>query len=329
MAAKTAPTKKIVKTKPAAKSASKKKVTVKTKRAEINAYVPHKSVAEKYVGREVYGVQDMTILDVAMREKKNVLVMGDTGAGKTLFGEAYASLRKLHYYSLPCDVSIDPSSLFGRMQPTDTPGKFEWQDGPVTQVVRNGGVLNISEVNFMTPKVASSLYPLLDGRRHIPLLAHRGEIVQAHDDLVIIADMNPKYRGTMELNAAFKNRFDFKIKWDYDTTVEEALVMYPTLRQIAAKLRAMVGTDLITPVSTNMLMEFEQFSEDPDLGMKFAGFNFLAAFTPEEADPVSKVMDLHATDLVKDMQHFAADASALRTSDDDEEAEEYEFEEDV
>ena len=315
----------------AAKQTATTKRTVtrrKTVADEIHAYIPAPSVAENYVGRKVWGVWDATIADQAVKEKKNILLMGDTGSGKTLFGEAYASKNKTLYYSLPCDVSIDTSALFGRMQPTDVVGKFRWQDGPITQIVRHGGVLNISEINFMTPKIAASLYPLLDNRRYIPLLGHEGEVVRAHPDLLIIADMNPNYRGTMELNAAFKNRFDFKIPWGYSAEVEERLVKFPTMREIAAQLRLLRDTEIETPVSTNMLMEFESFAMNPELGMTFAVANFLAAFELSEQDSVSKIFDLQQKKLAQDMQYVTASASKkgrkVAISDDD--LEEIEFE---
>lgn len=316
-------------------TAAPKRVVKKPKNVqhELNAYIPEEAVAERYVGRKVHGVWDATIADIAIRDKKNILLMGDTGAGKTMFGEAYAAKRRMHYYSLPCDVSIDPSALFGRMQPTDTPGKFEWQDGPASEVVRNGGVLNISEINFMPPKIAASLYPLLDNRRYIPLLGHHGEVVRAHPNLLIIADMNPNYRGTMELNAAFMNRFDFKIPWNYEDSVEERLVNFPTLRNDVKKLRDMHGTELVTPVSTNMMMEFEQFANDPQLGLEFATHNFVSAFQSDERQAVAKVFELSEEDMKKDMRHYQMlqrrrrNAAETVVSDDELEEIEMEFEE--
>jgi hypothetical protein len=320
----TAPAKKTATTKTPAKkvaSASQRRVVRAPKKKsvshEIHAYIPDPSVSRKYVGRKVWGVWDKQIADIAIAEKKNILLEGDTGSGKTLFGEAYAAATGRLYYSLPCDISIDPSSLFGRRQPGDVPGTFPWTDGPITQVVRHGGVLNISEINFMTPKIAASLYPLLDNRRYIPLLGHEGEVVHAHDDLLIIADMNPNYRGTMELNAAFKNRFEFKIPWGYDPAVEEQLVKFPTLRVIAESLREAATTDIRTPVSTNMLMEFESFALNNKLGLEFATHNFIAAFNVSERDAVSRVFDLNEVKLKKDLLHIASASKKKPVKDED------------
>lgn len=341
-ARKTTTTKKVVRKSTAAKPVPKTKAKVDV---IDHAYIPDEEISHRYIGRKIWGVWDFEIAKIARDEMKNILLMGPTGAGKTLFGEAFAAKLQLPYYSLPCDVSVDPSSIFGRMQPTETVGKFAWQDGPATEVVRGpcgladkcddpdcfAGVLNVSEVNFMPPKISASLYPLLDGRRYIPLLGHKGEVVRAHKGLLIIADMNPNYRGTMELNAAFKNRFDFKIPWDYDNEVEERLVQYPTLRDIAKRLRDMYGMEIQTPVSTNMLMEFETFAANPVLSVDFATNNFVSAFHPDEQEAVTKVFELNKVKLEKDVDYFMQQSKPKRgrkaaENDDDLDEVEYEWE---
>lgn len=264
----------------------------------VASYIPDTELAKIYRHRKVAGVQDFALLEYAMRTKQNVLLMGDTGAGKTMVGAAFAAEKQIPYYSLPCDVSIDPTALFGKMSPTDRAGEFEWVDGPVTELVRKGGVLNISEINFMPPKIAASLYPLLDGRRYVPLLGHRGEVVHAHEDLLIVADMNPNYRGTVELNAAFKNRFPLKIVWNYDDSVEKNLVKGTALRGIAKQLRD--GGEVRTPISTNLLMEFERMVQEDGLTYEFAVMNFLNAFSGNERDAVKNVFELRKTEIVRD-----------------------------
>jgi len=312
-----------------------------------NAYIPSLSVSHEYIGRKVQGgVWDIVMLDVALDNHENVLLAGDTGSGKTLLGEAYASKSRLMYYSLPCDVSIDPSSLFGKMTVTDVAGVYKWQDGPVTDIVRNGGVLNVSEVNMMPPRIAASMYSLLDHRRCITLLSHNGEIVRAHigtkgkdacwcgsnDEtpdaecngkrVLIIGDMNDRYRGTMELNAAFKNRWPHKVPFGYNDEVEEQLLKFPTLRDIAKKCRALSGVEIMTPVSTNLLMEFEKFALEPRLGLDYAIANFVSAFGPDEQSPIEKVLDLNHKHLTDDIAFITGGSKAPVN---DEELEEIEF----
>lgn len=284
-------------------------------------YVPDVSISERYVHRNIYGREDFAVLDDAVG-KFNILLIGDTGAGKTMLAEAYASARRKRFLAIPCDVSIDPTSLVGKMMPTETAGKFEWVDGPLTDIFRHGGVVAIDEITFMTPKMAASLYSALDSRRHLVLLGHKSEVVQAHPDVLIIAtgNLGSSYRGTQELNAALKNRFKIKVQWGYDDDVEKTLVKFPTLREIAGKLRAMVGTEIVTPVSTNMLMEFEEFALHPDFGLDFAVGNLVAAFASTEAKSVKDVLDLSLDDIKRDLA-FASGDNSYESDDDFEDIE--------
>jgi hypothetical protein len=176
--------------------------------------------------------------------------------------------------------------MFGKMTQID--GAWVWIDGPVTDVVRNGGVLLLDEVNFINPKIYTVLYSLMDGRRNITLLDHLGETIQAHKDLTIFATMNPDYIGTTPLNFAFRNRFDIQIPWDYDDKVENKLVDSKSLLALARQLRTEAAKGQYeTPISTNMLMEFHQFVDA--LGYEFAVENFIAHFSADEAASVRLV----------------------------------------
>jgi len=181
----------------------------------------------------------------------------------------------------------------------DGNGSFAWIDGPVTDVVRNGGVLLLDEVNFISPKIYTVLYSLLDGRRSITLLDHHGETIEAHPDLTIFATMNPDYIGTTPLNFAFRNRFDIQIPWDYDDKVESKLVKSKALLVVAKQLRVEANKGQYeTPISTNMLQEFVNFV-DP-LGYEFAVENFIAHFSADEAASVRLVFQTHEYNIKTD-----------------------------
>lgn len=268
--------------------------------SQRHAFIPDKKYAERYVHRKVDGVEDFSLLDWCMDNQRNLLMMGDTGAGKTMFPMAYAAAKGLPYYTIPCDVSIDPSALFGKMMPTDAVGKFEWVDGPVTELVKYGGVLNISEINFMPSKIAASLYSILDHRRSIQLLGKRGEHVVAHDRLLIVADMNPKYRGTMELNIALANRFAIKVAWGYEAAVERKLVNSKSLLDLVQRIRK--EPQIRTPIGTNMMEEFEVIAGK--LGVKFAASNFVNCFTDSERDPVKNMLDAASVNIATEIAEF-------------------------
>lgn len=270
-----------------------KKIEPEHDAEKLHSYVPDISIAQRYVHRDVSGVNDFDLLDTCMDRKWNILFRGPTGSGKTMMPRAYAAERRIPYYAVPCDISLEPTALLGRMMPTKIAGKFRWQDGPVTQLARTGGVLDLSEVNMAAQRVMAALFPLLDERRELPLLQHEGEIVQAHPRLLVVADCNPGYRGTQELNEAFLNRFAMKIPWGYDSDVEKALVKLPRLLQMVGQLRANAGVR--TDVSTNSMMTFVDIATD--LGYKLAETCFVDGFSPAERQSVQQVLDAHSSEL--------------------------------
>lgn len=283
------------------------------------AAVPDADVAASYISRTVNGMHDLDLLTYAYDAGVNVLISGPTGPGKTMFTMAWAATKGKRFYSVPSNIAIDPSQMFGKWG-QDEHGRFVWYDGGVTDVLRHGGVLLLNEVNFMPERVATVLFGALDKRREITLLDHKGERIRAHRPncwcdldpqeceerwILIVADMNPDYSGTRPLNAAFRNRFAIQVEWDYDPNVEAQLVRSGTLLKIATNGRRLIATGKMeTPIATNMLQEFERFAAD--LGVKFAIENFCSHFTPDERTAVKGVFDNLANELEDD---FAPDTA--------------------
>jgi hypothetical protein len=262
------------------------------------ASVPRIELAKRYVHRDIWSREDFEIFDYARSQSINVLIYGPTGPGKTTSVEAWAAERNLRMATVSGNASMEPSQMTGKYV-ADGNGSFAWIDGPVTDVVRNGGVLLLDEVNFISPKIYTVLYSLLDGRRSITLLDHHGETIEAHKDLTIFATMNPDYIGTTPLNFAFRNRFDIQIPWDYDDKVEAKLVKSKALLVVAKQLRVEANKGQYeTPISTNMLQEFVNFV-DP-LGYEFAVENFIAHFSSDEAASVRLVFQTHEHNIKTD-----------------------------
>lgn len=262
------------------------------------ASVPRIELAQRYVHRDIWSRQDFEIFDHARSKNINVLIYGPTGPGKTTSVEAWAAERNLRMATVSGNASMEPSQMTGKFV-SDGNGSFAWIDGPVTDVVRNGGVLLLDEVNFISPKIYTVLYSLLDGRREITLLDHHGETIKANQDLTIFATMNPDYIGTTPLNFAFRNRFDIQIPWDYDDKVESKLVSSKALLVVAKQLRVEAAKGQYeTPISTNMLQEFVNFVDA--LGYEFAVENFIAHFSADEAASVRLVFQTHEHNIKTD-----------------------------
>ena len=268
------------------------------------ATVPRREVHERYVSRKVFGLQDYEVFDRCRANHIDGLIYGPTGPGKTTSVLAWAASRGLRVATVSGNAALEPSHLIGKYIPDENnAGRFIWVDGPVTDVVRNGGVLILDEVNFISPKIYTVLYSLLDARRALILLDHKGETVEAHKDLTIFATMNPSYTGTVPLNFAFRNRFAMQLFWDYDDKVEAKLINSGAILTIAKQLRSEAAKgEFETPISTNMLMELEEFIST--FNYEFAIENFINHFDLEEQDKVRLVFTTHESNIRADFEEI-------------------------
>lgn len=279
------------------------------KAAILPHLVPEHLFADEYVSRKIEGLRDIDLLRYAKAARNNVLLFGPTGPGKTSLILAYCATDSIPLVTVQCHGAVDPNTFWGGLVLDEATGALKgWQDSEVTQVIRNGGVLYLDEVNFLPSKVAATFHGLLDKRRQITILDKGNEVIKAHPDLQVIVAYNPDYEGTRPLNAAFKNRFKIKIRFDYDPAVEAELLCLPIMQDLAAKLRqAHKAGDLETPISTNMLIEFEELAVD--LGYGFAVANFLNAFGEDERAAVGEAFELHSETIrsqMKQMEDMAA-----------------------
>ena len=311
----------------AAPAARRRTKTLVKPKVDSVLRIPEASWATRYVSRNFGAKSDFEVADYCLHTGRNLLVQGPTGPGKTTFFLAYAAFNQKFFYSVPSGGNAEPSQIFGKWVGTPTNG-WEWIDGPAVQIVRNGGVLLINEINFMPATVMSTLFGLLDSRREMVLLDKKGEVIRAHrpcerdvrgkvvstcwcDDpdggecrskwVLIAADMNPGYIGTRPLNEALQNRFTEKLLWDYDPTVEEALVVSKTLRKMAGDLRAAYSNRQYTiTVSTNMLTAFEQAVLS--MGRDYAADSFITAYPAPERSAARLVVNTNMDNIVKELR---------------------------
>lgn len=276
--------------------------------------VPPMSWYDDYITRTMPGgVQDIDVFIQACQIQKWTVLYGPTGAGKTLVGLAVAAKLRRRYASINFHGGIGADNLIGRWVPCAGTGmptikelrdrfegdsnlvnayihkyriNYKWVDGHLTDFFRNGGVLDLAEINMAPPSVTSFLFQMLDDRCQIVLDDKDGEVVRAHPDFWCIANYNEGYAGTMELNDALLRRFPVKFSWGYSTEVEDKLVTNNAVRLVATKLRD--SGEVRKDVGTADLKEFCSMIEL--FGEEIACQSFIDGFDRGEREAVGQIV---------------------------------------
>lgn len=150
---------------------------------------------------------------------------GPSATGKTSFVKSLAGALGLPYMIVVGSKGMDETALFGKYILKDGETVFEY--GPLTLMMKYGGLFLLDEENMVAPEVVSSMNSVLDDTRLVTL--DSGEVVQCHDNFRYCEAMNMAYAGTLEQNLSHESRIQMYIKMSgYDEDTEANLVVKMT-----------------------------------------------------------------------------------------------------
>lgn len=160
-----------------------------------------------YVNKKIWNYLIRNIL-----KKKNTLLLGPTGTGKTDIVIRIAKLLNIELNIYDMGAMIDPlTDLLGTHRIKDGNSVFDYSKF-VTDVQKPGIILldELSRAPLMTNNI---LFPCLDHRRTLNIeIAGSTDVraVKVHPDCVFIATANigQEYSGTNDIDAALMNRFN-------------------------------------------------------------------------------------------------------------------------
>lgn len=155
-----------------------------------------------------------------------ILLVGDTGCGKTTICQLFAALRNQKLHSVNCHQHMETSDFLGGLRPVrhgtkdngdedDESSKlFEWHDGPLVLAIREDGFFLMDEISLADDSVLERLNSVLEVEKTL-VLAEKGsrqddevELLTAGAKFRILATMNPGGDfGKKELSPALRNRF--------------------------------------------------------------------------------------------------------------------------
>ncbi|RMC13256.1 hypothetical protein DUI87_10790 [Hirundo rustica rustica] len=155
-----------------------------------------------------------------------VLLVGDTGCGKTTICQIFAALANQKLYSVNCHLHMETSDFLGGLRPVRQRSKdqeesdgsrlFEWCDGPLVLAIKEEGFFLLDEISLADDSVLERLNSVLEAEKTL-VLAEKGgqddeenevELLVAGKKFRILATMNPGGDfGKKELSPALRNRF--------------------------------------------------------------------------------------------------------------------------
>nr|XP_030123445.3 midasin isoform X1 [Taeniopygia guttata] len=167
-----------------------------------------------------------TLVGRALEFGEPVLLVGDTGCGKTTICQIFAALANQKLYSVNCHLHMETSDFLGGLRPVRQRSKeqeecdgsrlFEWCDGPLVLAMKEEGFFLLDEISLADDSVLERLNSVLEAEKTL-VLAEKGgqddeenevELLVAGTKFRILATMNPGGDfGKKELSPALRNRF--------------------------------------------------------------------------------------------------------------------------
>ncbi|XP_069109146.1 midasin-like [Argopecten irradians] len=173
-----------------------------------------------------YNMRRLAVLiGQAIQFNEPVLLVGDTGCGKTTVCQLYAALKNTRLHNINCHLHTESADFLGGLRPCRSHDQnqgegelklFEWVDGPLVISMKEGSMFLVDEISLADDSVLERLNSVLEPERTL-LLAEKGggnshhdevDNVVAKDGFQIFATMNPGGDfGKKELSPALRNRF--------------------------------------------------------------------------------------------------------------------------
>ncbi|KAI9314232.1 P-loop containing nucleoside triphosphate hydrolase protein [Dichotomocladium elegans] len=180
-----------------------------------------------------------------LRYKEPVLLVGETGCGKTTVCQMLAETFNRELHIVNCHQNTETGDLLGGQRPVrnrdaNSDQLFEWHDGPLVQAMRGGHLFLLDEISLADDSVLERLNSVLEPSRLLVLAEKGGKHVEelnGQDGFQFLATMNPggDY-GKKELSPALRNRFteiwvpSVTDRDDLTMIIDEQLTAHPDLK---------------------------------------------------------------------------------------------------
>lgn len=227
-----------------------------------------------------------------------VMLKGPTGCGKTRFVEYMAWRLKRPLITISCHDDLTASDLIGRFLICHD-GTI-WQDGPLTQAVREGAICYLDEVVEARQDTVVVLHPLTDYRRVLPI-DKTGEAIEAATGFQLVVSYNPGYQRMLkDLKPSTRQRF-VALDFGFPPVEREAAIVEHeggadratahALVTLGQRLRALQDRGLAEVPSTRLLIAAARLIAG-DIPVTAACYSALVAPLSDDESLVGAMRDL-------------------------------------
>jgi MoxR-like ATPase len=177
--------------------------------------------------RIVGAAAELETIAVGVRDNLPVLLVGDTGTGKTSYIRHLAHLTQSGFRRLNMNGSTTTEELVGHYVIDGRGDGMRWVKGVLYEAMEEGYWLLLDELNAALPEVLFALHSVMDDDHMLVVAEHEGEVVKPAEGFRLFATMNPslEYAGTRDLNKALLSRFPIVVQAAYPGAVQEAEIV--------------------------------------------------------------------------------------------------------
>lgn len=281
-------------------------LTVAAQKAAAELYMSggttHKTVTIKVLEDTVAVLKNVTlpktyqrVLDLATA-RRNVLLVGPAGCGKTYLGKLISKSLGLAFGSISCTSGMSEAHLLGRSIPDFHKGVSRFQGTEFLNVYENGGVFLLDELDAADPNMLLAINSAIaNGYCNVPNRPENPVAIR-HKDFVLIATANTfgrgasrSYSGRNQLDEATLDRFRIGIvECNYDPAVEAVLCPTEEIREPLQKIRERIeAAGLRRCMSTRFMEDAYTMSRVCDWSLDMILNSFFEGWTADERHKVT------------------------------------------
>lgn len=185
--------------------------------------------------------KDIELVAYAIQQNMPVLLIGETGTGKTSLIRHLAARTNNNFRRLNLNGATTVDEFVGKMLLNEN-GTY-WVDGILIDAMKNGHWLLLDEINAALPEILFVLHSLLDDDRYVVVAENHNEKIHPHPNFRIFATMNPSdtYAGTKELNKAFLSRFPITLKVGFPEPERETEILIKKTGVVDSMAKSLVA----------------------------------------------------------------------------------------